>query len=184
MPAASSRRGRGAGLALRRTCSGPRDVVVPGGSLRCRSWAACAAVVSVCGPGRSRVRFFVPYVVRQGNPPVHRGGFVWTLTPPLWGRRTPRPAPVRGCMCVLFLAGSAGPDSWARFGAPHPSFVLLFCSAPLRAGVAPSLSFGLPSFFSLCAPAVSYFPWLPAPRVLGLGPLWLPPAPSRSLFFF
>ena len=31
--------------------SGPRDGVVPGGSLRRRSWAACAAVVCICGPG-------------------------------------------------------------------------------------------------------------------------------------
>ena len=35
----------------RRTRSGPRDGVVLGGSLRRRSWAACAAVVGVCGPG-------------------------------------------------------------------------------------------------------------------------------------
>ena len=45
------RRGRGSGLAPRHTRSGPRDGVVPGGSLRRRSWAACAAVVGVCGPG-------------------------------------------------------------------------------------------------------------------------------------
>ena len=51
VPAAGPRRGRGAGLAPRRTRSGPRDGVVPGGSLRRRSWAACAAVVVVCGPG-------------------------------------------------------------------------------------------------------------------------------------
>ena len=51
VPAAGPRRGRGAGLAPRRTRSGPRDGVVPGGSLRRRSWAACAAVVGVCGPG-------------------------------------------------------------------------------------------------------------------------------------
>ena len=51
MPAARPRRGRGAGLAPRRTRSGPRDGVVPGGSLRRLSWAACAAVVGVCGPG-------------------------------------------------------------------------------------------------------------------------------------
>ena len=51
VPAAGPRRGRGAGLAPRRTHSGPRDGVVPGGSLRRRSWAACAAVVGVCGPG-------------------------------------------------------------------------------------------------------------------------------------
>ena len=51
VPAAGPRRGRGAGLAPRRTLSGPRDGVVPGGSLWRRSWAACAAVVGVCGPG-------------------------------------------------------------------------------------------------------------------------------------
>ena len=51
VPAAGPRRSRGAGLAPRRTRSGPRDGVVPGGSLRRRSWAACAAVVCVCGPG-------------------------------------------------------------------------------------------------------------------------------------
>ena len=48
VPAAGPRQGRGAGLAPRRTCSGLRDGVVPGGSLRRRSWAVCAAVVS-CG---------------------------------------------------------------------------------------------------------------------------------------
>ena len=51
VPAAGPCRGRGAGLALRRTRSGPRNGVVPGGSLRRRSWAPCAAVVCVCGPG-------------------------------------------------------------------------------------------------------------------------------------
>ena len=50
VPAAGPRRGRGAGLAPRRTRSWPRDGVVTGGSLRCRSWAACAALVGVCGP--------------------------------------------------------------------------------------------------------------------------------------
>ena len=51
VPAAGPRRGRGAGLAPRRTRSGPCDGIVPSGSLRRRSWAACAAVVGVCGPG-------------------------------------------------------------------------------------------------------------------------------------
>ena len=45
VPAAGPCRGRGAGLAPRRTRSGPRDGVFPGGFLRLRSWAACAAVV-------------------------------------------------------------------------------------------------------------------------------------------
>ena len=51
VPAAGPRRGGGAGLAPRCTRSGPRDGVVPGGSLRRWSRAACAAVVGVCGPG-------------------------------------------------------------------------------------------------------------------------------------
>ena len=45
VPAAGPCRGKGAGRAPRRTRSGPRDGVVPGGSLWLRSWAACAAVV-------------------------------------------------------------------------------------------------------------------------------------------
>ena len=45
VPAAGPCRGRGAGLAPRRTRSGPHNGVVPGGSLRRASWAACAAVV-------------------------------------------------------------------------------------------------------------------------------------------
>ena len=45
VPAAGPCRGKGAGRAPRRTRSGPRDGVVPGGSLRLRSWAVCAAVV-------------------------------------------------------------------------------------------------------------------------------------------
>ena len=51
MRAAGPPRGRVAGLAPRRTRSGPCDGVVPGGYLRRPSSAACAAVVGVCGPG-------------------------------------------------------------------------------------------------------------------------------------
>ena len=45
VPAAGPCRGKGAGRASRSTRSGPRDGVVPGGSLRLRSLAVCAAVV-------------------------------------------------------------------------------------------------------------------------------------------
>ena len=51
VPAAGPRRGWGAGLAPRCTRSEPLDEVTPGGSLRRQSWAACAAVVGVCGRG-------------------------------------------------------------------------------------------------------------------------------------
>ena len=93
---------------------------------------------------------------------MHRGCFVWTPTPPLAGRRTPRPGPVRVCVCLLFLAGSGGPASRARSGAPHLFLWPLCLSAllgPLRAGVAPVLVLCFffsvsPSFF-LLAPALS-----------------------------
>ena len=71
---------------------------------------------------------------------MHRGCFVWTLTPPLAGRRTPRPGPVHVCVCLLFLDGSGGPAFRARSGAPHLFLWPLWLSAllgPLRAGVAP-----------------------------------------------
>ena len=79
---------------------------------------------------------------------MHQGCFVWTPTPPLAGWRTPRPGPVRVCVCSSFLAGSGWPASRARSGAPHP-FLWPFCLSallsPLRAGVA--------SFLVLCLPS-------------------------------
>ena len=51
VPAAGPCRGRGSGLAPRCTSLGPREGVVPRGSHRRRSWAACAAVVGVCELG-------------------------------------------------------------------------------------------------------------------------------------
>ena len=79
---------------------------------------------------------------------MHRGCYVWTPTPPLAGRRTPRPGPVRVCVCSSVLAGSAGPASRARSGAPHLFLWPLCLSAvlgPVRAGVA--------SFLVLCPPS-------------------------------
>ena len=82
---------------------------------------------------------------------MHRVCFVWTPTPALAGRRTPRPGPMRVCVCLLFLAGSGGPASRARSDAPHLFLWPLWLSAllgPLRAGVAPVLVlffFPLPS---------------------------------------
>ena len=40
---------------------------------------------------------------------MDQGCFVWTLTPPLSGRKTPCPGSPRDCVCVPLLAGSA---SW------------------------------------------------------------------------
>ena len=71
---------------------------------------------------------------------MHRGRFVWTLTPPLSGRRKPRPGPARVCVCVPCLAGSGEPASWARSSAPHhlfgSSWFALCLFGLLRAGVA------------------------------------------------
>ena len=71
---------------------------------------------------------------------MHRGCFVWTPTPALSGRRAPRPGPARVCVCVPFLAGSGGPASRARSGAPHLSCGRSGCAhclfGPLKAWVA------------------------------------------------
>ena len=124
---------------------------------------------------------------------MHRGCFVWTPTPPLAGRRSPRPGPARVCSCVLFLAGSGAPASRARFGAPH-LFLCPFCPSslfcPLWAGVAHGSVVWFFLFFSPppppCAPAVSGFLCLPALGALGLGAPCLlhpPPRPPPALFF-
>ena len=123
---------------------------------------------------------------------MHRGCFVWTPTPPLSGRRTRRPGPARVCVCVPCLAGSGGPASRARFGAPHLFFgrscFALCLFGPLRAGVALFVvvvgifliffCFSSPSP-PRCAPVVSCFACFPAWGALGLGVLF-PRPPSFS----
>ena len=108
---------------------------------------------------------------------MHPGCFVSTPTPPISGRRTPRPDPARVCLCVLFLVGLGGPASRAGFGAPHLSqghSVPLLCSAP--SGLALPV---LRVFFSFLSP-----PPLSRPRCLRLFVLPSPrcPGPWRSLF--
>ena len=134
---------------------------------------------------------------------MHRGCFVWTPTPPLAGRRTPRPGPVRVCVCVLFLAGSGGPASRARSGAPHLFLWPLCLSAllgPLRAGVAlfsfaavavprwlffsASRCLARPSFGSLAWPLAALW-WLlprPPPPLCPAG--FVAPACGLGVFFF
>ena len=119
---------------------------------------------------------------------MHRGCFVWTPTPPLAGRRTPRPGPVRVCVCSSVLAGSGGPASRARSGAPH-LFIGPLCLSvllgPLRAGVAPFLVFLFSFCFFLRAPFVTCFLWFAAPGALGLGALFsFPPRPGVCFFCF
>ena len=125
-----------------------------------------------------------------GVRPVHRGSFVWTPTPPLSGRRTPRPGPAPVCVCVLCLAGSGGPPSRARSGAPHLFLVTalsFFFVRPLPGLGRPvccGVFFFLFFFFSrLCAPVVSGVPCFLARGALGLGVLFAPP-PFFSFFLF
>ena len=91
---------------------------------------------------------------------MHWGCFGWTPTPPLAGQRTPRPGPVRVCVCSSFLAESGGPASRARSGAPHLFLWPLCLSAllgPLRAGVAPVLVLCWPSPPPFCFCFVVFF---------------------------
>ena len=103
--------------------------------------------IGVWGPGHSHVKFPLPPVVGRGPWLVHWGCFVWTPTPPLSGRRTPRPGPACVFLCSPVLAGSGGLVCWALFGAPllsYGRFVLLLCSAPS--------GLGLPSAHGLLEP--------------------------------
>ena len=157
VPAARTRRGRGAVLAPRRTRSEPRDKVVPCGFLQRRPWAVCVGW-RVWSSGVLRGRRHLPLRV---------------------GGRHAR-VPVRVCVCSSVLAGLGRPASRAHSGAPHLFFWPLCLSAllgPLQAGVAPFLVLFFPYpppfllfFYSpIRAPVVSGFLWLPAPAALGLG---------------
>ena len=98
------------------------------------------------------------------------------------------------CVCVPLLAGSGGPASQARFGAPHLSlwpFLVLSLSAR------PPPGWGCPAcgcacvIFPFCAPLVFGVLCFPALDALGLGVLWSPPlfcffflSPPPCVFFF
>ena len=78
---------------------------------------------------------------------MHRGCFVWTPTPPLAGRRTPRPGPVRVCVCVLSWPGRAGRPPGrvlVRLTFSFGRFVFLLCLAPSGLGLPLSFSLLLP----------------------------------------
>ena len=116
---------------------------------------------------------------------MHLGCFVWTPTPPLAGRRTPRPGPARVCVCLLFSAGAGGLASRARSGAPHLFFWPLWLSALLGRSVPCVFSF-------LSAPPLSLAFFGFRPRVLWALALCfafslsLPPlgSPCALAFFF
>ena len=189
VPDAGPRRGGGAGLAPRRTRAGPHNGVVPGGSLRRRSWAACAALFGLCGPGHCRVVFPIPSVVRQGTRPVHLACFVWTPKPLLLGRRTPRPGPVPVCVCVLSWAGRAGPPPGrVLVSLPFscgPSWCSLRLLGPLRARVALLVVvdvFFVFLFFSFSSRPPCLLPFLFSGP--GCPETWLFAPPPLSFFFF
>ena len=132
---------------------------------------------------------------------MHRGCFVWTPTPPLAGRRTPRPGPVCVYLCSSFLARLSGPASRARSGAPALFLRPLCLSAllgPLRAWIAPFLVLCLPSLcspqpffvFFFCLLSFLAHPlclllsfWFSAPGAFGLGALFFFPSPPRPWVF-
>ena len=126
---------------------------------------------------------------------MHRGSFVWTTTPSISGRRTPRSGPARVCVCVLSWQGWAGRTPGRVFVRLTLSCGRSWCSlcllGPLRAGVA--LLLVVPAFFlPLCAPLVSNVSCFRALGALGLGvkspPLscslfpFFSPSPSRVYF--
>ena len=118
---------------------------------------------------------------------MHRGCFVWTPTPPLSGRRTPRP-----CACRAW-PGRAGRPPWRVLVCltfPLAGLGALFaCLAPSGLGLTRSWLLLGCFFFSVffpppprCASFVSCFACFPASGALGLGVL-LPPPPPPPLFF-
>ena len=184
VPAAGRCRGRGAGRVPRRTRSGPRYGVVPGGSLRLQSWATCAAVVwrvwtrSLTRPVSRTIR------LSTGDSAGAAGLFCVDADTCPCGSEDAAPG---SCACAhvrAFLAGSGGPASRARFGAPH-LFLWLF--------LVPSLSARPPSGWGQPVCGFSCFLLLLCPPCLrrfvfsGPGCLrpWrlVPPPPSVGVFF-
>ena len=199
VPSAGPCRGKGAGRAPRCTRSGPHDEFVPGGSLRLRSWAACAAVVwrvwtrSLTRPASRTVR------LATGDSAGAQGLFrVDADTAPFRSEdATPRS---RGCVRVraplgrIRQAGLLG-----AFWCASPFYWPFLVRSLL---VRPPLGWGCPvcgccGFFSFlfflvplspprCALVVSCFACLPAPGALDLGvlspppPFFLPPPPVVS----
>ena len=111
------------------------------------------------------------------------GLLVWTSTPPHSGGRTPRPGPVRVCVCVLFSVGSCRGTSRAC------ALARLTCScdrSPCSLYLLGPLLAGIPMFMLvavcfclcfLCAPGVSRVVSFPAQAALGLCVLSSPPPP-------
>ena len=100
---------------------------------------------------------------------MHRGCLVWMRTPPLTGRRTPHPGPVHVCVCSSVLAGSGGPASGARSGAPH-IFLWPLCLSALLGPPWVGVPLFLVVFFALPPPFAFFFL---APLLFSVRPLCL-----------
>ena len=127
---------------------------------------------------------------------MHRGCFVWMSSPPLAGRRTPHPAPVRVCACAR--------PSWPGWAGRPPGrllvrltfslcrLVFLPCWAPFRLGLTLLWFFGCPPplFFSSrfpfsARPLCLFLSLVSGPRCLGPWRLVSPfSSPSPCVFFF
>ena len=197
VPAAGPCRGRGAGLAPRRTRSGPRDGVVPGGSLRLRSWAACAAVVWRVWT-RSLTRPVSCTVHRSTGDSVGAPGLCCADANTSLCGSEDATLGFSACVPVRALLGRVGGAGlsgafWCASPFPWP-FGLSSLFGPRRAGVARASC--LPFFLcftpfliplSSRAPAVSGFSYFLAPGALGLGALHLflrPPNPPPFFVSF
>ena len=150
VPAAGPCRGKGAGRcsatyrfgAPRWGCPWRVPLASVLGCVRCDGLACVDPVTDASG---------LPYRPSfDGSRPVHWGFFVWTPTPPLSGRRTPRPGPAR--VCVRALLGRVG-----RAGLPGAFWCALCLFGPLKAGVAP---------FSGCGWVLFFFSFSPSPTLL------------------
>ena len=136
-----------------------------GGGVWCVVWCV------VCCWGSSPLLAEVPVCY---SPPLLAGFRCrwWWAVPatPGWG-------PLAAVVCVLCLAGSGGPASWARSGAPHPFLWPLYLSAllgPLRAGVAP---------LSFAAVAVPRWLFFSASRYLARASFVSPAWPLAALWW-
>ena len=170
LPAAGPCRGKGAGRAPRHTRSGPRDGVVPGGSLRRWSWAACAAVVrrvwtrSLTRPVSRTV------LLSTGDSAGAPGLFCVDADTAPFGSEDATPGS-RACVCAcLSWPGRAGrPPGRVLVRLIFPLAVLgaLFaCSAPSGQGL-PRFRLLLAFFFSFLFPSPPLVapPLCPALRV-------------------
>ena len=167
VPAAGPCRGRGAGHALCRTRSGPRNGVVAGGSLGLRSWGACASVVACADPVTDASGF--PYRWSFDGELGRCTGAVSCGRRHLPFRVGGRHASVpRVCACACFLGGVRRAGLPGAFRCASPFLVavpgaLFVCLAPVRLG-SPCLWFFLLSSPSAppLSPAFRVFrPWVP-----------------------